>query len=74
MNVSVCAADVCEGTLEKENSTEGKWSNVSCQEGNNMLHKMCTKLRCGGAVRVDCNESQNTWLKCSGKADLYVAI
>ncbi|XP_053481618.1 scavenger receptor cysteine-rich type 1 protein M160 [Ictalurus furcatus] len=63
-------ADVCEGTLEKENSTEGKWSNVSCQEGNNMLHKMCAKLKCGEAVSVDCNESQNTWLKCSDRVKI----
>lgn len=61
-------ADVCEGNLEKS-STEAGWANVSCQEGDYSIYEnTCAKLKCGRAVHVKpCNESENTWLKCSGK-------
>ncbi|XP_060788367.1 scavenger receptor cysteine-rich type 1 protein M130-like isoform X2 [Neoarius graeffei] len=58
--------DVCQGTLE-ESSTEGQWANVACQESDyNMFNNVCVKLGCGTFVSVKpCNESKNTWLKCS---------
>ncbi|MCJ8734728.1 hypothetical protein PDJAM_G00238690 [Pangasius djambal] len=67
-------ADACEGTLEEDNSTEGGWANVPCQEGDyDMLDKMCAKLICGRAVSVKpCNESKNTWLKCSDRVKVQL--
>ncbi|XP_060788378.1 scavenger receptor cysteine-rich type 1 protein M160-like isoform X2 [Neoarius graeffei] len=57
--------DACQGTLES--STEGQWANVACQESDsNMFNNVCVKLGCGTFVSVKpCNESKNTWLKCS---------
>ncbi|KAB5567211.1 hypothetical protein PHYPO_G00230190 [Pangasianodon hypophthalmus] len=67
-------ADACEGTLEEKDSTEGGWANVPCQEGDyNRLDKMCAKLKCGRAVSVKpCNESKNTWLKCSDRVKVQL--
>ncbi|XP_053359271.1 scavenger receptor cysteine-rich type 1 protein M160 [Clarias gariepinus] len=60
--------DVCEGTLQKY-INKSEWANESCQEfDHGKLDSMCAKLKCGRAVSVKpCNESKNTWLKCSDR-------
>ncbi|XP_060737634.1 scavenger receptor cysteine-rich type 1 protein M130 [Tachysurus vachellii] len=66
--------DICEGFLEKENITEGKWVNVNEGEfDSNMVDNMCAKMKCGTGINVKPgNKSISTYLKCSDRVKIQL--